>query len=265
MNLESRMTAARKLTVLLLGYEVIPKTVSTRDRGSRFVMSEPICAYLIETAAGYVLFDTGVNTDNIVDPVRRESHFMQQGWLAPPIVLPEHDFLGQLAGLNIAPEDIGDVVLSHVHCDHTGNLKHLRHARIWIQRLEHEFAFSDAEKTAVFRDDFDFPDLDWQIVEGDWKLMDGIEGVFTRGHMPGHQSLVVTLPESGTKILTADAGDLWENFEEEVLPGESCDDAAALASIRRLKSIAKERNGELILLHDPVRVQQIRLAPHFYC
>ena len=258
------MTLARKITVLLLGYEVIPKTVSTRDRGARFVMAEPICAYLIETEHGLVLFDTGVNVDNIRDPVRRESLFMSRGWLAPPIVLPEHDFLAQLAAIGVSPADIGDVVLSHVHCDHTGNLKHLRHARIWIQRLEHEFAFSDHNSPAVFNDDFDFPDMQWQIADGDWQLMPGIEGIFTRGHMPGHQSLVVTLPKGGVKVLTADAGDLWENFEDEVIPGESCDDVAALASIRKLKAIARERAGELILLHDPVRVQALRLAPEFY-
>ncbi|MBN9449843.1 MAG: hypothetical protein J0I67_23410 [Bosea sp.] len=102
------MTLARKITVLLLGYEVIPKTVSTRDRGARFVMAEPICAYLIETERGLVLFDTGVNVDNIRDPVRRESLFMSRGWLAPPIVLPEHDFLAQLAAIGVSPADIGD-------------------------------------------------------------------------------------------------------------------------------------------------------------
>ncbi|MDR6755127.1 N-acyl homoserine lactone hydrolase [Mycoplana sp. BE70] len=258
------MTLVSKITVLLLGYEIIPKTVSTRDRGARFVMSEPICAYLIETERGFVLFDTGVNVDNIRDPVRRESLFMSRGWLAPPIVLPEHDFLAQLSAVGVSPAAISDVVLSHVHCDHTGNLKHLRHARIWIQRLEHEFAFSNHGNLAVFNDDFDFPDMKWQIVDGDWELMPGIEGVYTRGHMPGHQSLVVTLPKGGVKVLTADAGDLWENFEDEVLPGESCDDVAALASIRKLKAIAEARSAELILLHDPVRVQTLRLAPEFY-
>lgn len=258
------MTSARKLTVLLLGYEVIPKTVSTRDRGSRFVMAEPICAYLIQTNDGYVLFDTGVNADNIRDPARCEKYFMSRGWLAPPIILPEHDFLSQLRACGVEPGDISEVVLSHVHCDHTGNLKHFRHARIWIQRLEHEFAFSDHGNLAVFNDDFDFPDMKWHIIDGDWDLMPGLRVVFTRGHMPGHQSLVVTLPNSGVKILTADAGDLWENFADEVIPGESCDDVAALASIRKLKRLASETNAEMILLHDPVRVQSLRLSPEYY-
>jgi len=258
------VTLVKRLSILLLGYEIIPKTVSTRARGAGFVMAEPICAYLIETKQGFVLFDTGVNADNIRDPVRCEAYFTSRGWLASPIILPEHDFLSQLKTIGVSPADIGDVILSHVHCDHTGNLKHLRHARIWIQRLEHEFAFSSHGNLAVFNDDFDFPDMDWRIVEGDWQLMPGIDGLFTRGHMPGHQSLVVALPNSGVKILTADAGDLWENFEDEVIPGESCDDATALVSIRKLKAIAKTRSAELILLHDPVMVQKLRLVPAFY-
>lgn len=262
--MENVVTSVQKLAVLLLGYEVIPKTVSTRDRGGRFVMAEPICAYLLQTERGYVLFDTGVNIDNILDPVRREEYFMSRGWLAPPIVLPEHDFLKQLKSCGVEPKDISDVILSHVHCDHTGNLKHLRHARIWIQRLEHEFAFSDHGNLAVFNDDFDFPDMKWEIVDGDWEMMPGLRGIFTRGHMPGHQSLVVTLPKSGVKVLTADAGDLWENFEDEVIPGESCDDAAALISIQKLKAIAAEFDAEMILLHDPVRVQSFRLCPDYY-
>ncbi len=52
------MTQAKKLYVLLCGYEILPKTVSTKNRGGRFIMAEPICAYLIETSQGFVLFDT---------------------------------------------------------------------------------------------------------------------------------------------------------------------------------------------------------------
>ncbi len=189
---------------------------------------------------------------------------MDRGWLTPPIVLPQHDFLSQLESIGIAPDDIKDVVLSHVHCDHTGNINYLRHARFWIQKLEYEFAFSDQIGPAVFPSDYDFADIDWHIVDGDWELTKGIQGIFTRGHHPGHQSLVVTLPNDGVKILTADVGDLWENFENEVLPGESVDDPAAMTSIRRLKAIAQDTGGEMILLHDPDMVQRLRLSPASY-
>jgi hypothetical protein len=50
----------------------------------------------------------------------------------------------------------------------------------------------------------------------------------------------------------------------EILPGESVDDAAAIAAIRRLKSIVAERTGRMILFHDPVAIQTTTLAPAFY-
>ena len=94
--------------------------------------------------------------------------------------------------------------------------------------------------------------------------MPGLEGLLTAGHTPGHQSFAVELPHGGSKILTCDAGDLWENFAEEISPGETAAPDEALPSIRRLKRIAAERRAELILLHDPNLVQTLRLAPEFY-
>ncbi len=258
------MTEASRLYIFLCGYEILPKTVSTRDRGARFIMSEPVCAYLIETAGGLVLFDTGINSDNINDPERRAHYYPEDVFLRTPVVLPEHELLPQLDAVGVAPDDIGHVILSHSHCDHTGNLKDFRHAKVSIQRLEYEYAFGNNNDPAVFRTDFDFPDINWNIVDGDWDVVPGVRALLTRGHKPGHQSLVVDLPKSGTKVLAADAGDLTENFEQEILPGESVDDAAALASIRKLKRVAEETGGEIVLLHDPDFVQRARLAPDFY-
>jgi N-acyl homoserine lactone hydrolase len=39
---------------------------------------------------------------------------------------------------------------------------------------------------------------------------------------------------------------------------------AALASIRRINAIVAETGGELVPLHDPAFVHQVRLAPAFY-
>ncbi len=47
------------------------------------------------------------------------------------------------------------------------------------------------------------------------------------------------------------------------MPGETCDDASALASIRRLKQIRADAFGELVLFHDQNYVMNARLAPAF--
>lgn len=45
-------TAIRRLFVLLCGFEILPKSISTRDLGARLILSEPVCAYLLDTDIG---------------------------------------------------------------------------------------------------------------------------------------------------------------------------------------------------------------------
>ncbi|PWR20657.1 N-acyl homoserine lactonase family protein [Zavarzinia compransoris] len=258
-------TTVRKLYVFLVGYEVLPKSVSTLNRGADRILAEPVCAYLIETERGYVLFDAGLNRDLLTDDTLRQRYYPYPLWLAPSVVLPEHDLLPQLAKIGVSPRDIGDVILSHTHCDHAGNLKHFAHARVHIQRREYDYAMGDHGNYAVFNIDFDLPGLDWQLHDGDWQWAPGIEAISTPGHTPGHQSLVVSLPSGATKILVVDAGDLAENFAEEIAPGECLAGVeTALASIRRIKALAAARVADIVLFHDADHVHALRLAPAFY-
>ena len=254
-------TEVRRLFVLLCGYEILPKTVSTRDRGARFILSEPVCAYLLDTARGWVLLDAGLNPDNLDDPVRRAALFIDFG-LTPPIVRATHRFEPQLAEIGVGFADIRHVILSHLHYDHCGYLDRLTHARISIQRRALDAAGGDPRRGYI-ASDYAIPGLDWDLRDGDWSAMPGLELLDTAGHTPGHQSALVTLPGRNL-LLPFDAGDLAENFEDEVLPGEAYDDAAALAAIQRLKAIKAERGAEMLLFHDPVAIQRIRLAPDFY-
>jgi N-acyl homoserine lactone hydrolase len=72
---------------------------------------------------------------------------------------------------------------------------------------------------------------------------------------------VVDLPNSGRLVLPFDVGDLQENFDHEILPGETCDDAAALASLRRIRDLAAAPRSQCLLFHDPVAIQRMRLCP----
>lgn len=257
------MTDVRRLYVLLCGYEILPKTISTRDRGARFILSEPVCAYLLDTARGWILLDAGLNPANVEEPARREACFGGYG-MTPPIVRAAHRLEGQLAQVGIGFADIGHVILSHLHFDHCGHLKDLGHARISVQRREHEAAFREDAGPAYIRSDFDMADLRWDLRDGDWQAMPGLDLVDTRGHTAGHQSACVELPKSGALILPFDAGDLAENFTDEILPGESCDDAAALAAIRRINVLRRDRQADMLLFHDPIAIQSMRLCPDFY-
>ncbi|ROT97702.1 N-acyl homoserine lactonase family protein [Histidinibacterium lentulum] len=257
------MTAVRRLYVLLCGFEIIPRTVSVRGSDPRIIHAVPITAYLMDTDHGWVLFDAGLDEANLRDPARLKSHFLDPGWDPPPVVLPDHELGAQLARIGLGWSDIGTVVVSHLHADHSGHLKRLAHARKVLHRREHAHAHGSTASAAWFRDDYDMID-DWELIDGDTPLMPGIEILDTEGHSPGHISLAIDLPNTGPVILAADVGDLMENFREEKLPGEASSDTAALASIRRINALVAERGARLMLTHDPDLLLGLKLAPDFY-
>jgi N-acyl homoserine lactone hydrolase len=257
------MTEVAKLYILLCGYEIIRRSACIRGEQPNIILAVPVCCYLMETKRGYVMFDTGLNSAPLADIARSTARFRNAAFPAPPIVLPEHEVLPQIAALGVEPAQVAEIILSHTHGDHTGHLRDFPNARVTIQRYEYDAAFSDAGRRSQNFDDIASPTIRWNIVDGDWTLMPGIDLILTRGHHPGHQSAIVWLPNSGVKILIGDVADLLENFDREVL-GSSMDDAAALASIRRLKAIAIKTGGELVPLHDPYFIQTIRLAPAYY-
>jgi N-acyl homoserine lactone hydrolase len=256
-------TDIRRLFVLLCGFEILPKSISTRDRGARFILSEPVCAYLLDTASGWVLLDAGLNPDNIDLPERREACFTRHN-MTPPIVRPAHRMETQLAQIGIGFADIGHVILSHLHFDHCGYLGRLTHARVSVQRREYAHAFGDDPGPAYIRGDFDDDAIQWDLRDGDWQAMAGLTLLDTRGHTQGHQSALVDLPRSGPILLPFDAGDLAENFAQDILPGEAYDDEAALRAIHRLKRMQVDLGAQMLLFHDPVAIQTMRLAPDCY-
>lgn len=257
------MTDVRKLYVLLCGYEILEKNASTRGRGERFVLAVPISAYLLDTASGYVLVDAGANSTVINDPALRHEYYEGRGW-RPPVVLAGHEISFQLAQISVQAAQIERVVLSHLHLDHAGNLKLFPNATVYVQRREYDYAFGENHSPAWFDADYRLPGLRWQLLDGDHTLMPGVELLATYGHTPGHQSLVVTLPNTGPLVLTADVADLQENFDDEVLPGECSDEGEALASIRRLNTVAAERGAPLVIGHDYQQIQRLPLTPAYF-
>lgn len=259
----SESTAVRRLAILLCGYEILKKSDSTRGNGERFVFASPISAYLLDTSEGLILVDSGVNSQILADPALREAYYTGRGWI-PPIVNPDHELLLQLEQLNVQPHAIKQVILTHMHMDHTGNLRHFQHATVHVQRREYNYAHSSDHSPAWFDSDYNFPDMRWELHDGDWHVLPGVEAITTYGHTPGHQSLLVTLPKHGPVVLVGDVADLAENFAHEILPGEASDDSEALASIRRINRVVAERHATLFLCHDPAFVHAAKLAPEWY-
>jgi N-acyl homoserine lactone hydrolase len=65
-------------------------------------------------------------------------------------------------------------------------------------------------------------------------------------------SLWIELPQGKPIVLAGDAADLTENIDEEIAPGLCWNDREdmALASIRKLKSLARETGAAIWPNHD---------------
>ncbi|QEW20844.1 N-acyl homoserine lactonase [Marinibacterium anthonyi] len=258
------MTKVKRLYVLLCGFEIIPKTVSTRDRHPHVILSVPITVYLLDTDDGWVMFDAGIDEWHLRDPDQLHKHFLSTNWNPPPVVKEMHELGPQLARLGLGWGDIGTVVLSHLHGDHSGHIRHMPKARFVVQKREWDYAMGDPTPPAFFREDYDIEGLNWDIIDGDHDLMAGVSLKFTPGHTPGHQSMVVDLPHLGTAVLAADVGDLMENFTDLVLPGGSTNDEDAMASIHRINDLVTAHDATLFLTHDHNLLLGLKLAPDYY-
>ena len=88
--------------------------------------------------------------------------------------------------------------------------------------------------------------------------------VWTPGHAPGHQSVLITLPRSGRVLLTVDAAYTMDHWEEKALPGFLVSAVDAARSVRKLRALADKTDALVVTGHDPDAWPRFRHAPAFY-
>jgi glyoxylase-like metal-dependent hydrolase (beta-lactamase superfamily II) len=257
--MSSSKPGIRRIILLTLGWEELPKTVSVWGDTSGERLLEPVPGILLEADGGWLLLDTGFNPALIRDPLlRRRFHGHGIEAVLPGPGEPLEDALDQ-AG--VAMDEIVAVAVSHLHNDHAGGLRHFAgKTPVHVQQAELDYGFSahpGPEQHGIFRIDYDDPAIDWRIAQGDTEIAPGVTVVSTPGHTPGHQSFVVELDESvggGGYVFAFDAADLTENIESELAVGGfiNCQPEDTIEQIRRLKAIAAERGFPLVPGHDPV-------------
>lgn len=165
-----------------------------------------------------------------------------------------------LSALDVKPSQIEDVIVTHMHYDHAGNLDLLPHARIHIQEAElqytvsrhmtfkplrHPFCVHDVAHTVhrLFRDDIRFH-------IGDSQFAPGIELLLIGGHTLGLQSVRVHTAR-GWVVLASDASHYYENIGTEAPFPLVHDVSAMLAGHRRLLTLA-DSTRHLVPGHDPL-------------
>src|SRR6185369_14264296 len=83
----------------------------------------------------------------------------------------------------------------------------------------------------------------------------------TPGHTPGHSSLLVKLAQMGPVILSGDAVHFRENLDKVGVPAFNYDRAQTVASVERIKQIASNLKGTIVIQHDARDIEKLPAFP----
>jgi N-acyl homoserine lactone hydrolase len=217
----------------------------------------PVTGYLLRLPDERILLvDSGMSRIHIDDPDATWRGTPNEGELLAEMS-PEDSLLHRLAELELAPQDVDYVVNTHLHFDHAGNNDLLSEATFFVQREQYELAQGHPSYPNQY---WNLPSLSYELVDGERELFPGVRVVPTPGHVPGHQSVAVDLPETGMVILCGDAIYSQDNLDHDSWGGQS-DPVLARESAGRLTGLAAELPAQLFFGHDPRQATSMRWSP----
>ncbi|MES0807843.1 N-acyl homoserine lactonase family protein [Roseibium sp. SCPC15] len=165
-----------------------------------------------------------------------------------------------LSPLGIAPEDISTLIVTHLHYDHAGGLRHFPNATIHIQAAEMAYATGPCMCHDTLQAPFTADHIceavkrlySGRVVfhEGDGEVAEGVTVHRTGGHSKGLQ-VVRVLTEPGWMCLASDASHYYENFLEAKPFPIVVDLKEMLDGFKTIQKLASSRDL-VIPGHDPL-------------
>ena len=165
-----------------------------------------------------------------------------------------------LAPLGIKPEDVTDLLLTHMHWDHAGGIDLFPKARVWVQKEEYDYYTGEAWQSARSHGGIDADDVleivkrntDGRVsfVRGDDDTsLSGITfGVGGKHTFASQFVVVATRPHA--VVIASDNMYLYENLDSHTPIAQTLDAASNLRTQDRMKSLASEPRL-LVPGHDP--------------
>lgn len=198
-----------------------------------------------------VLVDAGFYRDRFV-----------QRWKPTDYVRPSD----AVAATGVRPEDVTDIVVSHVHWDHLDGLDLFPRAHVWIQRAEYDHYVDDRDGTGRPRQ----PAIDAEdaamlarlraagrvtLVDGDGReILPGIT-VYTGGKHTYASQYAAVRTRRGTVVVASDNAYLYENLERRLPIAQTLDAASNLAAQARMLRLASDPRL-VVPGHDPAVYQR---------
>jgi glyoxylase-like metal-dependent hydrolase (beta-lactamase superfamily II) len=166
-----------------------------------------------------------------------------------------------LGRLGVEPAAITDVILTHAHWDHVGNLAPYNNARFWMQRDELAWARKKVGPERPRRAGVRLEDVEalgaleaagrLSLIDGEREIFPGVRAHVGARHTARIQWLeVATGGPAGTVVIASDIAYLYENLDRRIPPGASADPRRDLEQIERMLGVVSSPRF-VIPGHDP--------------
>ena len=260
----NRQTARTRLSVLDTGLiESADYSMWSPNAEAGTYQEMTVRSYLVVHPKGTLLWDTGI--DDEIAKLAEGQEIVDSVVFRVPRTLR-----GQLAEIGVAPGEVDFLGLSHLRVDHVGNVGLFPNATVLLQRAEYEAGYGPRPEqlieplapdtyAALNRDKI-------QQVDGDHDLFgDGTVVLKSLpGHTPGHQGLLVQLPDGGPILLAGDIAYSAQDYAEEAVRQANVDLEKSRRSIETAKRIERELGATVWLHHDRDAQRSVPTAPRYY-
>jgi glyoxylase-like metal-dependent hydrolase (beta-lactamase superfamily II) len=241
---------------------------------------------LVEGSRGLILVDTGMALQDVDDPNARFGRSFSIS--ANPVFSREICAIEQIKKLGFDPNDVRDIVVTHLDLDHAGGLVDFPEANVHV--LEKEHAAATARTTWIERTRYVTKMWDhspkWKMHEGGgdkWFGFDSVRALENddvlliplHGHTRGHAAVAVRSPIAGAREWLLHAGDSYFHRDEIHATPASCpgglafyeaqiamDDRLRRSNQKRLRDLVKERGHEVDVFcaHSPQEFDRLAVA-----
>ena len=171
-----------------------------------------------------------------------------------------HCPIDTLRMLGVVPEQVTQVIITHLHYDHIGNVDAFRKARFELQKAEMDFVVSPFMQKSWCRRAYEVDEIvrfiellhsDRLVLHGpDKQIAPGLSVHLVGGHCAG-QEIVRVWTKRGWVVLASDALHYYEELERGVPFTVAFSIADMLTAHARIRELA-DSDAHIIVSHDPI-------------
>ncbi len=218
----------------------------------------PIWVWLIEHPEGLFLIDTGLSND-----VKQNNYFNQLDFISKfyfekqmKFEIEDNEEIDkQLKKIGINCSTISKIILTHLHIDHTGGLKHFPKIPVLVNQREWET--KDGSFPKLFPENLKIEQIKlenrFENFENSFYLTKGKDLIMveTQGHTRGHSSIILKLNEDKFIFFAGDVAYNEKRLVEKIFSATIKDNRKNIKSCNDIMNLATAKGVIFLPSHDP--------------